>query len=87
MSQLQFKVRNRIAPEITTVFKLKDYLYDLRNNKSIQKRNVKSCACGSEAVSDLRLKLWDILFENIKNSEDVQDRKDLLCYMLAVIAT
>ena len=40
-----FKAKSRLAPEIMTeVFRFKDRSYDLRNNDSIQRSNIKSCA-------------------------------------------
>lgn len=40
-----FKVKSRLAPEIMIeVFRFKDRSYDLRNNDSIHRSNIKSCA-------------------------------------------
>ena len=47
------------------IFKFKDHLYDLRKNNCIERRIIKSCKYGSETVSNLGSKLWDILPENI----------------------
>ena len=61
-----FKVKDRAAPEIMTdFFKFKDHLYDLRKNNCLETRIIISCKYGSETVSNLRAKLWDILPENI----------------------
>lgn len=38
-------------------------------------------------VTVKQFQIFNILSENIKRNEDVQDRKDLLRYMIPVIAT
>ena len=61
-----FKVKSEAAPEIMTgIFKFKDHSYDLRKNNCLERRIIKSCKYGSETVSNLGAKLWDILPENI----------------------
>ena len=61
-----FKVKSGVAPErMTEIFKFKDHSYDLRKNNCMEKRIIKSCKYGSEIVSNLGAKLWDILPENI----------------------
>ena len=62
-----FKVKSGAAPEIMTeIFKFKDHSYDLRKNNCLERRIIKSCKYGSETVSNLGAKPWDILPENIK---------------------
>ena len=62
-----FKVKSGVALEIMTeTFKFKDHSYDLRENNCIVRRIINSCKYGSETVSNLGAKLWDILPENIK---------------------
>ena len=62
-----FKVKSRVAPEIMTeIFKFKDHSPDLRKNNCIERQIIKSYKYGSETVSSLGAKLWDILPENIK---------------------
>ena len=57
-----FKVKSQAAPEIMTeMFKFKDHSYDLRKNNYLEKRIIESCKYGSETVSNLGEKLWDIL--------------------------
>ena len=60
---------------MTEIFKFKDYSYDLRRNNCIKRRIFKSCKYGSETVSNLGAKPWDILPENIKKAESLQDLK------------
>ena len=68
------KVKSAAAPEIMTkIFKLKDHSYDLRKNNCLERRIIKSCKYGSETVSNLGAKLWDILPENIKKAESLQE--------------
>ena len=67
------KVKSGAAPEIMTeIFKFKDHSYDLRKNNCLEGRIIKSCKHGSETVSNLGAKLWDILPENIKKAESLQ---------------
>ena len=57
-----FKVKSGAAPEITTeILNFKDYSYDLRKNNCLEKRIIQSCEYGSETVSNLVAKIWDIL--------------------------
>ena len=60
-----FKVKSGAAPEkMTETFKFKDHSYDLRKNNCLERGIIKSCKYGSETVSNLGKKLWDILPEN-----------------------
>ena len=62
-----FKIKSGAAPEIMTeILKFKDHSYDLKKNNCLERRIIKSCKYGSETVSNLGAKLWDILPENIK---------------------
>ena len=71
-----FKVRSGTAPEIMTeFFKFKNQLFDLRKNNCLEKRIIKSCKYVSETVLNLGAKLWDILPENIKKGESLQEFK------------
>ena len=68
-----FTLKSGAALEIMTeVFKLKDHSYDLRKNNYLERRIIKTCKYGSETVSNLGAKLWDILPENIKKAESLQ---------------
>ena len=67
------KVKGGVVPKIMTeIFKFKYYSYNLRKNN---RRIIKSCRYGSETVSNLRVKLWDILPEYNKKAESLQDFK------------
>ena len=72
-----FKVKSGAAPEIMTeIFKFKDHSYDLRKNNCLERRIIKSCKYGSETVSNLGAKLWDILPE----TESLQEFKNKIKY-------
>ena len=74
-----FKVKSGAAPEIITEsLKFKDHSYDLRNNNGLERRIIKSCKYGSETVSSLGTKLWDILSKYIKKAEYLQEFKNAI---------
>ena len=52
-----------------------DNSFDLRKNNFIERRITKSHKYGSEKVSNLGAKIWDILPEIIKKAESLQDFK------------
>ena len=67
-----FKVKNNIAPEIMKLlFAPKMSSYDLRNNNSFKRRRVKSVWHGTESVSYLDPKIWDLVPNEIKESESL----------------
>ena len=70
-------VKSGIEPEIMTgIFKFKDHSYDLKKSNCIERRIIKSCKHGNETVLNLGAKLWDILPEDIKKAESLQDFKN-----------
>ena len=71
-----FKVKSGAAPQIMEeIFKFKDHSYRLRKNNSIERQIIKSRKYGSETVSNLEAKVWDIQLENIKKAESFQETK------------
>ena len=60
---------------MTEIFKFKGHSYDLRKNNCIERQIIKSCEYGSETVLKVVAKLWDILPENFKKAESLQDFK------------
>ena len=67
-----FKVKNKIAPEIIKeLFTPKVIPYDLRNYNSFKRRRVNSVWHGTESVSYLRPKIWDLVPNEIKESESL----------------
>ena len=64
-----FKVKNNTAPEIMKkLFAPKMGPYDLRNNDSFKRRRINSIWHGTQLVSYLRLKIWDLVPNEIKES-------------------
>ena len=67
-----FKVKNNIAPGIMKeLFAPKISIYDLRNNNSFKRRIVNSVWHGTEWLSYLGLKIWNLVPNKIKESEYV----------------
>ena len=67
-----FKVKNNIALEIMKeFFAPKMSSYDLRNNNSFKRRRVKSVWYVTESVSYLGPKIWDLVANEIKESESL----------------
>ena len=67
-----FKVKNNIAPEIMKeLFSPKISHYDLRNNNSFKSRRVNSVWHGTESVSYLGPKIWDLVPNEIKESQSL----------------
>ena len=57
-----FKIKNNIAPEILTeMFPQKESNYSLRNSAALQGRSIETVMYGSETISSLGPKIWDIL--------------------------
>ena len=71
-----FKVKNNIVPEIMKeLFAPKMSSYHLRNNNSFKRRRVKSVWHGTESVSYLGPKIWDLVPNEIKESESLNGSK------------
>ena len=69
-----FKVKSEVAQEIMTeIIKFKDHSHDLRENNFSQRQIIKSCTYGSLRVSTLGAKFYDILPENVKKTQYLQD--------------
>ena len=71
-----FKAKDNIAPEIMKkLFAPKMSSYDLRNNDSFKRRRVNSVWHGTESVSDLGPKVWDLVPNEIQKSESLNGFK------------
>ena len=71
-----FKVENDVALEIMIeIFAPKISFYDLRNNDSFKRRRVKSVWHGTQSVSYLSPKIWDLVPNEIKESESLNGFK------------
>ena len=56
-----------MAPEILTeIFPQKESNYSLRNSTTLQGRSIKTVMYGSETISSLGPKIWDILPTELK---------------------
>ena len=65
-----FKVLHGLFPPLLNeVFVERNYNYNLRGNNFLNRRRVNSVRYGTESVSFLAPKIWDILPKEIKNSE------------------
>ena len=72
-----FKVSNNLAPpKMHEIFKLKDQSqYNLRHNSLFFRPLVKSVCKGTESLSFLGLKIWDILPDTYKELPDLNSFK------------
>ena len=62
-----YKFKNNIGPEILNdIFEVSSNTYNTRSDKIINTRNVKSVFNGTETVSYMAQKTWDIVPEPIK---------------------
>ena len=67
-----FKVKNNIAPKIMKeLFAPKLSPYDLRNSNSFKRKRVNSVWHGTESVSYLGPKIWNLVANEIKESESI----------------
>ena len=71
-----FKFKSNIAPEIMKELSApKISHYELRNNNSFKSRRVNSVWYGIESVSYLGPKIWDLVPNEIKESESLNGFK------------
>ena len=68
-----FKISNNMSPEIVTeIFEKRENPYGFRNNNAFRRRQVNSVYHGTESLSFLGPKIWDMLPLEIKESESLQ---------------
>ena len=68
-----YKVMQRISPPLLNeVFMPRQCNYELRGNKFLERRRVKSVRYGTESISSLVPKIWEILPNEIKDSDTLQ---------------
>ena len=68
-----YKVKNQMAPDILDdIFVNRTLSYNLRNNSSFSIRQVHSVYHGTESLSFLGPKIWELVPEDIKNSESYE---------------
>ena len=67
-----YKVRHGLAPElINDIFEKRNVTYNFRKNSTFETRNIKSVYYGSETISFIGPKIWELLPSNIKDSENL----------------
>ena len=68
-----YKIKNNMAPEILNeVFQLRTSSYNLRTNSKFYTRQVHSVYNGTESLSFLGPKIWELVPEYIKKSESLE---------------
>ena len=68
-----YKVLNGLSPSILNdIFVPALYPYNFRRQNTLQRRRVKSVRYGTESLSFLGPKIWDIIPQNIKQSKTVE---------------
>ena len=68
-----YKVMQRISPPfLNEVFVPRQCNYELRGNNFLERRRVKSVRYGTESISSLARKIWEILPSEIKDSDTLQ---------------
>ena len=71
-----FKVTIGASPQIVTdLFKIKNQCYDLRSDNPFCSRNIRTVSFGSESLTFLAPKIWDIVPSHIKMSFSVKEFK------------
>ena len=68
-----YKVMQGISPLLLNELRVpRQCNYDLRGNKFLEKRRVKSVRYGTEFISFLAPKIWEILPNEVKDSVTLQ---------------
>ncbi len=71
-----YKINNNLSPKlITELFNRQNKTYNLRNNRTWEITNVRTVTYGTETVSFLGPKLWEIIPDTIKYSSTLQGFK------------
>ena len=66
------KVRHGLASELmNNIFKKRKVKYNFRQNSTFETRNIKSFFYGSETISFIRPKIWQLLPSNVNDSENL----------------
>ena len=67
-----FKIRNNIAPEfLNEIFQERSVHYNLRGNNRFRSRRANSVYHGTESLAFLGPKIWDLVPDEIKTSENI----------------
>ena len=74
-----FKVKNGYSPQvITDNFELADRPYDLRNLLVLKRKKYRTVFYGSESVSSLAPKIWELLPNSMKCSNSLKEFKSFI---------
>ena len=66
------KVHHGLAPELMNIiFYKRNVTYNFRKNSTFETRNIKSVYYGSETISFIGSKIWELLPSNIKDSANL----------------
>ena len=66
------KVRHGLVSELmSNIFKKRKVKYNFRQNSTFETRNIKSVFYGSETISFIRPKIWQLLPSNVNDSENL----------------
>ena len=72
-----YKIKKNIAPIfLNEIFKERNIQYNLKGNSSFISRNVNSVYHGTESLAFLGPKIWDLVPDEIKTSENINIFKD-----------
>ena len=72
-----YKVHHGLAPELMNdIFKKRNVTYNFRKNSTFETRNIKSVYYGSETISFIGPKIWELLPSNIRQS-NIKDSENL----------
>ena len=67
-----YKVHHGLAPELMNgIFKNRNVKYNFRKNSTFETRNIRSVYYGSETISFIGPKIWELLPSNIYDSENL----------------
>ena len=65
-----YKVKNELGPKIMAdIFHLVEKLYNLRNNSIIQRQANRTVYFGTESISSLAPKIWELIPNKIKSAK------------------
>ena len=71
-----YKVHHGLAPELMNdIFKKGNVTHNFRKSSTSETRNIKSVYYGSETISFIGPKIWELLPSNIKDSESLNTFK------------
>ena len=70
LATLLYKVINNLTPEIIKeIFPIRpEYRYNLRSVSNFQTRNVRTVRYGTETLSFLATKIWELVPDDVKNA-------------------